>query len=384
MKIVSINSVYGFGSTGAIVKKLYEETKKLHHEHFVFYGRKKQEISKEIQYISNPISLFIHFIISRLFSLHGRGSLLSTYKLVKKIKKINPDIVHLHNLHGYYLNYKILMHFLIKNEYKIIWTLHDTWLIEEMLLYKNIPRILFRKTDYPKSSFLNFPALNHKMKYSFISKDASITFVSPSIWLQTLIKKYMPQFRAIKINNAIDLDIFKPIETDRYFNGFSFEEKIVVLSISNIWSEDKGIKHIIEISKVLPENYIVVIVGKYSNPLPKNIVHFDFIQNKLELVKLYNIADVFFNPTLKDNYPTVNMEAIACGTPIIAFDIGGNKEVVNEKTGIIILSSNEFSKALNEILHSDKENNVSCRKYALKNFNQEKMLNSYTKVYYNN
>lgn len=347
MKVLQINSVCGFGSTGRIATDLYEMLEKKGHECVIAYGRGTAPKGVKTIKIGSNMDNYIHVAKTRLFDKHGFGSEKATLKFIEKIKKYDPDIIHLHNIHGYYINIEILFKYLSESGKKIIWTLHDCWSFTGHCSHfeyvgcdkwKKQCSQCTQKKEYPSSKIFDSSKWNYKKKKElFTSIDSDkLTIVTPSRWLADLVKKsYLKKYKVEVINNGIDLDIFKPTESN-FREKYNLENKKIILGVTSVWTQRKGLGYFLELSKKLNEDYQIVIVGvskKQKRELPKEIIGITRTNNIKELVEIYSTADIFFNPTLEDNFPTTNLEALACGLPIITFNTGGSTEILNNKVG---------------------------------------------------
>ena len=379
MKIIQVNSVYGYGSTGGIVKSIHEHLLDEGHSSYVFYGRKKNISSQNIIYISSRFSFFFHLLWTRLLSLHGYGSIIPTLKMIKRIKTINPDIIHFHNIHGYYLNIPLLNRFLKKTNYKLCITVHDDWLISEKIDFVSLPLLKFHKQDYPKS-FIYLPKLNNRMKQRFINQ-VHLKFVFPSLYMKNeFIKNDIKNSRTEMIHNGIDIDLFNDASNIR--KSMNLENYSVYLSVSSHWNQSKGIGILIGLSKLLSTNERVIIIGQSNRIFPENIIHLNHVNDKKQLANIYKSADVFINPTLKDNFPTVNIEALASGLPIIAFDTGGNSEIITgDNVGKIVYEKNPATlyQAIKDVTKS--KGNKHIDKDKILEFDRKSMIKRYIQLY---
>lgn len=335
--------------------------------------------------IGNFLSVYFHVLIARL-GFNGYGSYFSTKKLVKRIKKINPDIIHLHNIHGYYINLKVLFRFL-KNEYKgkIIWTLHDCWTFTGHCSYFTLA-----KCNKWKNSCCNCPQLKSyprtlfdstKREYNFKKKLFSglnnVILVTPSIWLKKLVKEsFLKNYNVEVINNGIDLNFFKPIYDKQIYKKYNIpKNKKILLGVANIWEERKGLKDIYKLVDMISSEYQIVIVGNLLKKCKKsNIIYIDRTDNSEELVKLYTIAYYVLNFTYEDNYPTINLESIACHTPVITYNIGGCVEQISKDSGIIVEQS-EINDVILALKTDYKFNFRNCNVIS-----SEKMVEDYIKI----
>lgn len=355
MKLVQINTVCN-GSTGKIMGDIQRTANQEGFETISFYGRRKGYNDLKCEKIGGFFSFWYHVFLTTVFDMHGHGSYFKTKKLVKRIKQENPDIIHLHNIHGYYINYKVLFDYL-KNEYqgKIFWTLHDclpfTGHCAHFMLvgcdrWKTVCHDCPKKRRYPISLFKDRSYKNYIEKKELFTGLKNLTIITPSDWLNKLVKKsFLKNYNVVTINNGIDLHIFKGNKDIEVLKKYIIPNRKIILGVANVWTKEKGLDDIIELSKELNDEYIIVLVGLSKLQISKlkkykNIIGIERTDNQQELVKLYSYAYTLVNPTYEDNYPTVNLEAIACGTPVITYDTGGCKEQVTNETGIISNKNN--------------------------------------------
>ena len=268
--------------------------------------------------------------------------------MLNKLDEIKPDVVHLHNIHGHNCNIEMLLDYLREHHIKTFWTFHDCWAFTAYC-----PHFTLVGCDKWKNGCHNCPQYK---EYSFFfdrsarlyekkkkaSEGLDLTIITPSQWLAGLVKQSFFKNYPIKvINNGIDLEIFKPTPSDfREEHGIP-NDKYIVLGVAFGWGKRKGLDVFIELSKRLDkERYQIILVGtdeKIDKQLPSNIISIHRTQNQRELAEIYTVADVFANPTREDNYPTVNMESIACGTPVVTFEIGGSSEMLDKTCGAAVL-----------------------------------------------
>ena len=391
MKLVQINTVCN-GSTGRIMGDIQRKANIEGFETISFYGRRKGFKDLRCEKIGNPISFWIHVIINTLFDKQGHGSYFYTKKLVKRLRKENPDIIHLHNIHGYYLNIPVLFKYL-KEEYKgkLFWTFHDCWPFTGHCAYftaANCNKWMSQcykcknKKNYPISLFKDNSYNNYLEKNKLFTGLNNLTIITPSDWLNKLVKKsFFKDYKVVTVNNGIDLEIFKPIIDNKIKDKYNIpDNKKILLGVANVWEERKGLNDFLELSKNINDEYIIVLVGLNKKQLKeiqkyKNIVGIERTDNVNELVKLYSISYCFLNLTYEDNYPTVNLEAIACATPVISYDTGGCKEQINSNVGVLTT----YDEIINNIKKIDliKFNN----KEYLSNIEKNKKYNDIIKLY---
>lgn len=394
MKVLQINSVSGIGSTGRIVSDIDKILKKQGHESYIAYGRETLEKKENEIKIGTSYDTYSHVIKTRILDMHGFGSRKATYNFIEEIDKIKPDIIHLHNIHGYYINIEILFKYIKEKDIPVVWTLHDCWTFTGHCAYfeyaececwrvdKNEKCI--QKNEYPASWLLNNSRDNFKRKKKAFTGVKNLTIVTPSKWLANLVKQsFLKEYSVKVINNGIDLDIFKPIEGN-FREKYNLKSKFIILGVANLWDERKGLKYFVEMSESLKKDEVIVLVGvskAQKEKLPKNIIGITRTNSIVELAELYSAADVFVNPTLEDNFPTTNLEALACGTPVITFDTGGSPEAINQKTGIVVEKENTEKlynaiSRLNNIIPSEE-----CVQRAIKLFNSTNQYYKYVNLY---
>lgn len=340
MKIVQINSVSN-GSTGKIMMDIHKELINRGYDSYVVWGRGRESTSENEIFLDDKFGTYYHVLMTRLTGKTGFYSTKSTMKLIKKLEEINPDIIHLHNIHGYYVNIELLFEYLKKKKVRVIWTLHDCWPFTGQC-----PYFTMEKCDKWKIECNNCPMLkqypktltdnsrwNYKMKKELFN-GLNITIVTPSNWLAGLVKQsFLKKYDIKVINNGIDTHIYKKTKSNfKYSNNIN--DKKIILGVAGVWDKRKGLDDFVELSKIIDDSYIIVLIGlskKQIKKLPNNIIGITRTENQKELVEIYSSADILFNPTYEDNYPTVNLESIACGTPVLTYDTGGSYEFT-EKT----------------------------------------------------
>jgi glycosyltransferase involved in cell wall biosynthesis len=398
VKVLQVNTVCGTGSTGRIALDIHNILIEQEHESKIAYGRREANNCKDTIKIGNKFDFYTHALKTRILDKHGLGSKKSTKDFIKKIKNYNPDIIHLHNIHGYYINIEILFNFLKKYNKPIIWTLHDSWPYTGHCAYYDFAncknwqthcRSCPEKKSYPASFFLDNSYNNFEKKKELFTGIKNLTIVTPSKWLSEEVKKsFLKEYPVKVINNGIDLNTFKPTESN-FREKYNLQDKFIILGVASVWERRKGINYFFEISKNLKNDEKIILVGlsdKQLKGLPENIIGIKRTNSIKELAEIYSISDVFVNPTLEDNFPTTNLEALACGTPVITFDTGGSPESIDEETGFVVEKSNneELLKKINEIkeLGKDRYNN-NCIKKAKKYYNKKNKFQEYIELYKN-
>lgn len=396
MKTVLINSC-NFGSTGNIMLEIAETAENGGYTAAVCYPQSRDNSRKQKEkdfIIGTRFSRNIHLQLAGITGLNGCFSYFSTLKLLKKLDKLKPDIIHLHNLHNCYINLSLLFKYIKKHNIKTVWTLHDCWAFTGHCPYFDIVGCNKWKTgcyscpqykEYPKSLFDNSKIM-YRLKRKWFSGVKNMTIVTPSEWLASLVKEsYLKDYPVKVINNGIDLNVFKPTESD-FRKKYALENKYIVLGVAFGWGRRKGLDVFVELEKRFDkEKYKIVLVGTDDNIdklLPENIISIHRTQNQTELAEIYTAADVFANPTREENYPTVNMESVACGTPVVTFNTGGSPEMLDETCGAAV-TKDDADAMYNEIIRICEKKPYSmeaCIKKA-KGFDKNEKFGEYIRLY---
>lgn len=392
MKLVQINAVSGQGSTGKIAESISNILDNEGIENYILYAIGASKHKNAIKYMHN-FEVKINALISKIFGICGFTSVGVTLRLIKKLKKISPDIVHIHNIHSHNVNLGLLFKYLKKNNIKIVWTFHDCWAFTGYCMYfdyvgcdkwkagcNNCPQAKTFSWVFDKSSWL----YNKKKK---LFSNLNMIVVTPSKWLKGLVEQsFLSEYPVKVINNGIDLNIFKPTQSD-FRQKYNIEDKFVILDVAFGFEKRKGLDYYIELSKRIDKNCVIVLVGLSKaqiDCLPENIIGIERTANQTELAGIYTQADVFVNCTLEDNYPTVNLEAVACSTPVITFDTGGSKESAGVEFGCSVSVEQKNIDMLFSSIEKLRKNNISsqlCLKVASENFEDKKSFQKYIDLY---
>lgn len=344
MKVAQINVTCGQGSTGKIGESISQLMLQKNIENRIFYSEGRSSYPLSVKYM-NKCEEKLGALESRIFGNYGFESYFATKRLLSLLESFNPDIVHLHNLHSHNCNLELLFDYIKKKKIKVIWTFHDCWAFTGYCPYFTMIGCDKWKIccgDCPlKSSFTFFKDKSVEMwkkkRNSFNGADLMI--VTPSQWLADLVKQsFLKDYPAKVINNGIDLEIFKPTTSD-FREKHDLKDKYIILGVAFDWGKRKGLDVFIELAKRLDDRFKIVLVGtndKVDKLLPDNIISIHRTNNQTELAEIYTAVDLFVNPTREENYPTVNMESVACGTPVLTFKTGGSWEMLNEKTGYFV------------------------------------------------
>lgn len=379
-KIIIVTTAWFGGGAETVARESYDYLTKSGFDCYFACSRGDAPSNVKQIKIGNKLDLLSHATIARIFDGAGRGSKIATINFINTIKKINPDIVLLHNIVCYTLNIRLFFSFLRESNLKVIWTLHDCWSFTghcgmlgdgECDSWRNGCKCCKGKLLYPKSVFLSNSRKNLIIKQKYIGEMKNLYLITPSKWLSNLIKQtYLSKFDTYVINNGINTELFHPVKSN-IKKKHNISEQKIILGVASRWERRKGLKYFVELDKYINhEKYIIVLIGvneQQVKELPEDIYTIKRTNNVEELVEWYSSADFFVNPTLADNFPTVNLEALACGTPVITFDTGGSWESVGEECGELVLEKN--GKALMKAIMICESKNImseTCRQHALK------------------
>lgn len=394
MKVVQINTVCGKGSTGKIAISLSNLMDKFGIENYVLYAYGGTSDAHGICY-SRELETKVQALKSRILGNYGFNSRIMTQRLISILDSISPDIVHIHNIHGHNANINILFRYFKEKKIKVIWTLHDCWLITGYCVHftmakcdkwqfgcGNCPQKASYSWFFDRSAFLQ-----RQKKLAVLG--CNLTLVSPSKWLKKIVSNSkFSEFPFEVFPNGIDLSVFYPKKTDiRERLGIDAEKKMV-LGVASGWDKKKGLDTFIELSERLDDSFQIVLVGtneKIDRILPRKILSIHRTSNQVELAEIYSAADVFFNPTREDTFPTVNMEAVACGTPVLTFNVCGSPEIITDKNGVVLENRNidEIVEAVVHACEYFSKNPINSNIFELYDYekNLEKYINLYFSVY---
>ena len=390
--LLQINVTANWGSTGKIAEQIGLCAMKHGWESYIAYGRWCNPSNSHLIKVGNKLDMYMHYAEQRIRDNEGLCSRGATKRLIKIISEIRPDVVQLHNIHDHYLNYRLLFEYLNKTEIKVVWTLHDCWaftghcfhfVTKNCDKWKNGCFECPLKNEYPRT-FLDRSKEHWLLKKELLTRCKNLTIVPVSDWLANFVKEsFLKEKRIHVIKNGVDLNIFKPSTS---LNISKTNSKFKILAVSSVWNPDKGELDIYKLREMLSEDkFEITMVGlsvdQYKK-LPKGIIGIQRTQNLQELVKLYSDANVLINPTYADTFPTVNLEALACGTPVITYRTGGSPEAIDEKTGVVIEQGDV--NGLVEAIYRMKEKTLSsadCRKRAEECFDKDKCFEKYVELY---
>ena len=398
--LLQIDSCLGVRSTGRITESIARLAQSQGWECYIVHGGryvKRPSCMRDIQSVS-AFGEYLHYAEGLLFDNHGLASRHATKKVVDQIKEIKPDVIHMHCIHGYYLNYKILFEYLQTVNIPIVWTFHDCWAFTGHCAYfdsincekwKTGCHDCELKSGYPKSIVLDRSKQNFELKKKLFNSIANRIIIVPvSYWLEDLVKQsFLKDIRVNTIHNGTNIDVFKPRETNSLRSKLNIGDKKVVLGVALPWVPRKGMADMLKLADMLPiEEYQVILVGlneKQIQDLPKNVIGVTSTNSAEELAEYYSLATVFVNPTYEDNFPTTNIEALACGTPVVTYRTGGSPEAVDENTGRVVEQSDisGLYDAVIEIANNISNIRTNCRERAVKLYDANIAFNEYINLY---
>lgn len=390
MKVIQINGVSGNGSTGKICESISILLDSMNIENRILYYhgcsafKNSHRIGKESYYKVQALK-------SRLLGNYGFNSNRSTDETIRILKEEKPDIIHIHNIHGHEVNIEGLFRYLGECHTPIVWTMHDCWAVTGYCPYFTMVKCKRWKTgcrECPQrknySWFVDKSTDNQSRKRE-ASKGLNLTVVTPSDWLAKIIREsFLGKYPVRVINNGIDQRIFKPCKSD-FREKYGCTDKIILLGVAMGWGNHKGLDIFIRLDNALDDEYRIVLVGtdaEIRKNLPSDIIAIDRTNNQQELAEIYSAADIFLNPTREDNYPTVNMEAISCGTPVITFRTGGSPEMIDDTCGSVV-EVDDYEGIQREVMKFGKKTlqmKENCMKKS-RNFNANDKFRQYVELY---
>jgi len=384
--LLQINVTSNWGSTGKIAEAIGLAAQRSGWNSYMAYGRYNNPSKLHTIKIGGRWDNYIHYAANRMLDMEGRASVRATKRLIGQIKDIQPDVVQLHNIHDHYLNYPLLFEYLNQTEIQVVWTFHDCWAFTGHCYHfvecgcekwqkecGNCP--MRNRFDRSKENFL--------LKKELFTANKNLTIVQVSQWMAEFVgQSFLKEKKIRVIHNGVDLKVFRPVHSSECIVDSG---KFRVLAVSSVWPKSKGLEDIIMLRSLLPMEYEITVVGvneKQIESLPEGITGIRRTQNVQELVELYSTADVLINTTYADTFPTVNLEALACGTPVITYKTGGSPEAIDEKTGVVVPQGEveDLAEAIRE-MRANPLSREDCRKRAEEMYDKEKCFGEYVRLY---
>lgn len=405
-KVLQINVTANSGSTGRIAEQINQSAASCGWETYFAYGRNMQPCKSKLIHVGNMLQVYEHYAEHRLFDNDGLASRLSTLKLVREIKKIKPDIIHLHNIHDHWLNYKILFEYLNTLDIPIVWTQHDCWSFTGGCKHFTLrrcyrwrdggcTRVCPQKKQMMLCRSSEKTDLHYCLKKKLFGATKNLTLVPVSNWLEGLERQsFLQKHNIVTIHNGIDISKFQPTDGRDIARKYGIGDAKYVIGVSGVWLPYKGWNDFNRLATMLPDDVRLVLVGLNKRQVEEaernGIVGIPRTENIYELAALYSGAVMFCNLTYEDTYPTTNLEAMACGTPVLTYRTGGSVEAVSDGIGWIVEPGNvnEVSKLITDWM-SEIDNNPDvelemrkkCRNQAVSYFNREDRFADYLNLY---
>ena len=386
MKVLQINSVCGYGSTGNIVVDLYHALKVQGHDCYVAYGRGSAPADVQSYRISSEWDVYLHGALSRITDKQGFYSTRATKRFVKWMKEYEPDVIHLHNLHGYYINIEILFDALKQMNKPVVWTLHDCWAFTghcahytEVACYKwkSVCEHCPQKKKYPSSLLRDNSYSNFRRKKTIFQNVSNLMIVTPSQWLADEVRKsFLSQYHIKVIYNGVDLNVFQPTSGD-FRQKYHLEDKKIILGVASVWSNEKGLHVFDDLAEKLDDRYQVVLVGlnqKQRSQVNRRIICIGRTSSKKQLAEIYTAADLFLNPSVEETMGLTTVEALACGTNVLVNNSTALPEIVDYDREKIVPDKDicvavenslkmQSDRAMNHIIAAQYEKSQQYMKY---------------------
>lgn len=399
IKIIRITTEINRGSIGRTAEQLGNLVINEGWDSYIVYGRNDGKSNSIKLRIGNKFVVYWHVLLTRLLDLHGYGSYFATKKLIKTIDQIKPNIIHLHDIHGYYINLKVLFKYFSRREIPIVWTQHDCWAFTgHCAFFTSVNCNKWKKgcfkcpliKSYPKSLFIDRSYKNYNVKKQLFTSINNLYIVAVSDWMEKLLKEsFFRNSTILKIYNGIDTSVFKPNSLDLQSLRFkyNFKDKKILLAVATSWGDRKGLSDYFKLREIIDDSFLIVLVGlpaKISASLPSGIIGVSRTDNVEELVNIYSSASIVLNLAYEESFGKTTPEGMACGIPSIVYDCTASPELVDENTGIIVEKGN--IKAVADAIYTIMKWNTNitqayCRNRVVKYFDMDKNYNMYLNLY---
>lgn len=390
MKIVQINATCGSGSTGKICLAISKLLQREKIENYILYTQGKSDWPLAIRY-GGKCYTKLQALKAKAFGNYGFNSHFATWRLLRQLRRIGPDIVHIHNIHSHDCHLGILLRWLKRRQVRVVWTFHDCWAFTGLCTQFDFVGCDRWKTGCgscsqrrQRSWLMDTSSMLWRRKKALLT-GLDLTVVTPSRWLADVVKQSFLGERPIQvIGHGIDLTVFRPAASD-FAARWGCAEKHIVLGVAFHWDERKGLDVFVELARRLGPKYQIVLVGTddaVDGLLPENILSIHRTQNQAELARIYSAAAVLVNPTREDTYPTVNMEALACGTPVITFATGGSPEIPDATCACVVARDDldELTRQVRRVCQTRPFDRVACLRRA-GDFDENVRLGRYLELY---
>lgn len=389
------------GSIGRTAEQLSQLVQARGWRSFIAYSRLNLGSTSEVYRVDNRFSTYFHAFLTRMFDMCGYGSYFTTKRLVHVIKKVKPDLIHMHIIHNYDINLKVLFDFLSKSGIPIVWTQHDCWSYTgHCAFYANVQCEKWKTEchhcpkykSFPNSWFYDGSRRNYNFKkkvFTSVPQD-QMCIIAVSDYVKNDLKlSFLNKYRIERIYNAIDTTQFVPLQhlSRKVREQYMLGKGILLMAFATSWTERKGISDYYKLREVLDDKYTIVFVGvkdELKKKLPKGIIGIGNTSSVMELVKLYSTADIVMNLSSEESFGKTTPEGMSCGTPSIVYNCTASPELVDEKTGVVCEKGDieGVVNAIQKILSWDKEETIkNCRNRVLSLFAMQKNWNDYLDLY---
>mgnify|MGYP000675429587 CR=1 FL=1 len=393
MKVLFVNLVYGVGSTGKIIADIMNLLKKYGNDVKALYGTGSVSENKDAVKISGDFGYYFHNLMSRFTDHAGLYSWRATRKLIREIQDFRPDIIHLHTLHGFYVNYEMLFRFLKKANIPVVWTLHDCWTFTGHCTHFSQAKCMQWQTEcrdcillhrYPQCYFKGDVKRNYLRKKSAFTGVKNLVITTPSQWLANQVRQsFLQNYPILVIPNGIDRTIFHT-RSSNLREKYHLEDKKIILGVANAWNARKGLNDLLLLADRLGSTYQVVLIGLTERQLPdipSNVLGLLRTANQTELAQWYTAADVFVNPTYEETFGLTTVEAQACGTPVIVYETDGCPETIASGNGLLVTQGD--MQALENAVRDVADGRWYANPQKIAQFDKNSVYQKYIKLYNN-
>ena len=398
MKVLQINATYGIGSTGVITKDIASICRQNGIHSYVAFPKGFGKVDQGVGYyeIGSWLDHKIHAVLCRIAGKQAYYSSIATMRLLRYIHALKPDIVHLHNLHSNYINLDMLLRYLASNKYKTVITMHDCWYFTGGCFHYtaagcrkwqvHCEDCVKRMEDTPAYIY-DASSRIHSDRIRCFSKFRNLTLVGVSEWItcQAKVSRIRNFCNILCIHNGFDLDLFRNRVSD-FRQKMGLHDKFIILGPATKWLQPINGDTLAYFSKCLPDDAVLLLFGgsNASELLHSNVILLGFMRNRIEMAELYSMADVMVNCSREDSLSSLNIEAQACGTPVITYNATGNMETVNEECSFSVEDGNYIAlfNRMMQIYNEGKQSFSSrCRRFVGENFDKTENYRKYLNLY---
>lgn len=396
-RLLQVNASLNMGSTGRIAEQIATLARHRGWDTYIVHG--SRYVNPSAMHTLQSVTSMgerLHAVRSMLFDAHGLGSVRATRRVIRAIQRIQPDVIHLHNIHGYYLNYKVLFQYLQTLDIPVVWTLHDCWPLTghcshfDMVgcdLWQSGCHACPLQKDYPKSLLLDRSKRNYALKRRLFTSVKNMTIVPVSQWLSGVVgNSFLGHYPRRVIHNGVDLSMFAPRPSDLR-SRLGLDGKKVLLGVATAWKAEKGLQDYVSLSRRLPDEYRIVLVGvseEQQRSLPNGVIGVTRTENQEELVAYYSMADVVLNLSYQETFGMTTVEGFACGTPSIVYDRTASPELIDADCGQVVQAGNidQLLAAIADVTSRDKSHYAeACRRRAVTYYNKDDRFADYVQLY---